>query len=273
MSHESDELTRLRAENARLIALLESHGIDWRHDPAPTAASAPLSPEPSNLSTAEKVALFRRLFRGRTDVHPVRWESATTGRSGYAPACANEWRAGICEKPRIKCADCSNRELISVSDAVIYGHLAGEKTIGVYPLLPDDTCYFLAVDFDKAEWRGDAKAFVQSCRELDVPVALEISRSGNGAHAWIFFTTAISARDARRLGTAIISHTCSRTRQLSLTSYDRLFPNQDTMPKGGFGNLGRSCASLRPRHLCILHVVAPAPSEETPRRRPQRFRR
>lgn len=247
MSHESDELTRLRAENARLIALLESHGIDWRHDPAPTAASAPLSPEPSNLSTAEKVALFRRLFRGRTDVHPVRWESATTGRSGYAPACANEWRAGICEKPRIKCAACSNRELISVSDAVIYGHLAGEKTIGVYPLLPYDTCYFLAVDFDKAEWRGDAKAFVQSCRELDVPVALEISRSGNGAHAWIFFTTAIPARDARRLGTAIISHTCGRTRQLSLTSYDRLFPNQDTMPKGGFGNLIALPLQKKPR--------------------------
>ena len=247
MSNDSSELTRLRAENARLIALLESHGVNWRHGPAPTTPSAPPSAEPSNLSTAEKVALFRHLFRGRTDVHPVRWESATTGRSGYAPACANEWRPGICEKPRIKCADCGNRSLIPVSDAVIYSHLAGEKTIGVYPLLPDDTCYFLAVDFDKAEWREDAKAFVQSCHELDVPVALEISRSGNGAHAWIFFTTAVPARDARRLGTAIISHTCSRIRQLSLTSYDRLFPNQDTMPKGGFGNLIALPLQKKPR--------------------------
>ena len=235
MTNESDELTKLRAENARLIALLESHVIDWRRPPQPAPASEPLPPEPPSLSTAEKVALFRRLFRGRTDVHPVRWESMTSGRSGYAPACANEWRPSICEKPHIKCADCDNRSLIPVSDTVIYSHLAGEKTIGVYPLLPDDTCNFLAVDFDKAEWREDAKAFVQSCRELDVPIALEISRSGNGAHAWIFFTTAVPARDARRLGTAIISHTCSRTRQLSLTSYDRLFPNQDTMPKGGFG--------------------------------------
>ena len=100
---------------------------------------------------------------------------------------------------------------------------------------------------DKAEWREDAKAFVQSCRELDVPVSLEISRSGNGAHAWIFFTTAVPARDARRLGTAIISHTCSRTRQLSLTSYDRLFPNQDTMPKGGFGNLIALPLQKKPR--------------------------
>jgi hypothetical protein len=246
MSNESDELKRLRAENVRLIALLESHQIDRRHDLAPKPPTAP-PPEPSNLSTAEKVTLFRRLFRGRTDVHPVRWDSATTGKSGYAPACANEWRPGICEKPRIKCADCGNRSLVPISDAVIYSHLAGEKTIGVYPFLPDDTCHFLAVDFDKAEWREDAKAFVQSCRELDIPVALEISRSGNGAHAWIFFTTAVPARDARRLGTAIISHTCSRTRQLSLASYDRLFPNQDTMPKGGFGNLIALPLQKKPR--------------------------
>jgi hypothetical protein len=128
--------------------------------------------------TAEKVALFRRLFRGRTDVYPVRWEGKTSGKSGYAPACANEWRAGVCEKPRIKCGDCSNRLLIPLSDAVIYDHLAGEHTVGVYPLLEDDTCYFLAVDFDEADWRDDARAFMQSCEELGVPAALEISRSG-----------------------------------------------------------------------------------------------
>lgn len=229
-----DELMALRAENTRLIALLESHGIAWR---LPTQPTPPLAQEPSKLSTDQKVALFRRLFRGRTDVYPVRWEGKTSGKSGYAPACANEWRAGVCEKPRIKCGDCDNRLLIPLSDSVIYGHLAGEHTVGVYPLLEDDTCYFLAVDFDEAEWREDAHAFMQSCEELGVPAALEISRSGQGAHVWIFFSSKVSARDARRLGTAIISHTCSRTRQLKLTSYDRLFPNQDTMPKGGFGNL------------------------------------
>ncbi|WP_367025920.1 DEAD/DEAH box helicase family protein [Methylococcus sp. ANG] len=149
----------------------------------------------------------------------------------------SEWRAGVCEKPRIKCADCSNRLLIPLSDAVIYKHLAGEHTVGVYPLLEDDGCHFLAVDFDEAEWRDDARAFMQSCDELGVPAALEVSRSGKGAHAWVFFANRVSARDARRLGTAIISHACTRTRQLQLTSYDRLFPNQDTMPKGGFGNL------------------------------------
>ena len=233
---DSSEIATIQAENVRLIALLEAHGIEWRLPPNPASVVAQV-PDPTRLSTADKVALFRRLFRGRTDVYPVRWEGKTSGKSGYAPACANEWRAGVCEKPRIKCSECSNRLLIPVSDAVIYDHLAGNHTVGVYPLLEDDTCYFLAVDFDEAHWREDAQAFMQSCQELGIPAALEISRSGNGAHVWVFFASRVSARDARRLGTAIISHTCSRTRQLKLESYDRLFPNQDTMPKGGFGNL------------------------------------
>ncbi len=237
-----DELADLRTENARLIALLESHRIEWR---LPSRPEPP--PEPPRLSTEEKVALFRRLFRGRTDVYPIRWESKTTGKSGYAPACANEWRAGVCEKPRIKCADCGNRLLIPLSDAVMYKHLAGDHTIGIYPLLSDDSCYFLAADFDEAGWRKDAKAFIQSCREFGIPAALEISRSGNGAHAWIFFAEPVPARDARQLGSALISHTCDRTRHLSLASYDRLFPNQDTMPKGGFGNLIALPLQKRPR--------------------------
>jgi superfamily II DNA or RNA helicase len=226
-----DELARLRAENARLVGLLEASGIAWRL-PEPVATPVNASP----LSTDEKVALFRRLFRGRTDVYPVRWENKA-GKSGYSPVCANEWRTGVCEKPRIKCADCGHRLLLPLTDQTIFDHLAGRHTVGVYPLRADDSCYFLAVDFDDADWRADAQAFAQSCRELGVPVALEISRSGNGAHAWVFFSSAVAARDARRLGTAIISHTCARTRQLKLTSYDRLFPNQDSMPKGGFGNL------------------------------------
>lgn len=149
---EPDELARLRSENARLVALLDSHGIDWRV-PSPSAFES----EPSRLSTDEKITLFRRLFRGRADVYPVRWESKA-GKSGYAPACANEWRSGICEKPRIKCADCGKRLLIPLSDSVIYDHLAGQHTIGIYPLLTDDTCHFLAVDFDEAGWPQIARA-------------------------------------------------------------------------------------------------------------------
>lgn len=233
---ETDPLAALQAENMRLIALLEAHGIPWRQAPT-TDPQAPAKSEVTRLSTTEKVALFGKLFRGRHDVFPVRWDSKTSGKSGYAPACANEWHPGVCDKPRIKCSECSHRELIPLSGAVLFKHLAGEHTIGTYPLLTDDTCHFLAVDFDDSDWRDDAQAFARSCRELGVPVALEISRSGNGAHAWIFFTGPVAARDARRLGTALISHTCARTRQLKLSSYDRLFPNQDTLPKGGFGNL------------------------------------
>ena len=223
MTDDQDALVALRAENARLIALLEAHGIEWQ---APTRSTIRAeAPAPNPSSTAAKVALFRRLFRGRTDVFPIRWESNNSGRSGYAPACANdkfawkanlhgeaalrakamdgpsEWRAGICEKPRIKCSQCGHRSLVPLSDAVIYDHLAGERTIGVYPLLEDDTCYFLAVDFDEAEWRDDARAFVQSCEMLDISVALEISRSGQGAHAWVFFAARVLARDARALST------------------------------------------------------------------------
>lgn len=142
---ERNQLAALQAENVRLIALLDGHCIEWRLplEPTPPKPAPPvLEPEPSRLSTAEKVALFRRLFRGRTDVYPIRWESKTTSKSGYAPACGNEWLAGVCDKPRIKCGECNNRLLIPLSDTVIYEHLAGKRTIGVYPLLADDACHF-----------------------------------------------------------------------------------------------------------------------------------
>lgn len=231
----------LRAENARLKVLLARHGILWEPAlPHPalheTPAPYPATPQSPQSHIAEKVALFRRLFRGRTDTYALRWESAK-GTSGYSPACGNEWKPGVCDKPRVKCGDCDQRVLLPVTDQVIYDHLAGKYTVGVYPLLSDDACFFLAVDFDGADWREDARALMRSCRELEVPAALEISRSGEGAHLWLFFAEAVPARDARRLGAALISHTCASTRQLALSSYDRLFPNQDTLPKGGFGNL------------------------------------
>lgn len=234
------ELARLHAENVRLTALLPTTVptpsravpvIRRESSPAGRNISIPV------LSPDQKVKLFQRLFRGRTDIYPIRWESQNSGKAGYAPACANEWRTGVCDKPRIRCADCGHRLLLPLDDQVIYAHLAGDHTVGLYPLTSDSTCYLLAVDFDEQGWREDAMAFRQSCEDLSVPVSLEISRSGNGAHAWIFFSSAVTAREARRMGAAIISHTCARTRQLELSSYDRLFPNQDVQPKGGFGNL------------------------------------
>ena len=195
-------------------------------------------------SSAElKIRLFRSLFRGREDVYPRRFESRRTGKSGYAPACSNEWVRGICEKPRIKCAECQHRRFLPVTDDVIRWHLSGEDeqrqpfVAGVYPLLLDESCYFLAADFDKANWQDDAAAFLQMCRRLDLDAALERSRSGRGGHVWIFFEQAISAALARRLGSHLLTETMEGRPDVGLDSYDRLFPNQDTLPQGGFGNL------------------------------------
>jgi superfamily II DNA or RNA helicase len=194
-------------------------------------------------SSQAKIALFRSLFRGREDVYPRRFESRKTGKSGYAPACANEWVRGICEKPRIKCAECPNRRFLPMTDDVIRWHLSGHDetgqafVAGVYPLLQDETCFFLAVDFDKAAWREDATAFLQACRRLNLPVVLERSRSGRGAHVWFFFEEAIPASLARRLGSHALTETMEGRPDIGLDSYDRLFPSQDTMPQGGFGNL------------------------------------
>lgn len=250
MSKMEEELTKLRAENMALKALLSAHGIAIpRQADGEMAVDFPHQANANTLSTDAKVRLFRRLFRGRDDVYPVRWESQQSGKAGYSPVCANEWRRGVCEKPRIKCSECNHSLYVPVTDHVIFRHLKGDITAGVYPLLTDDRCYFLAIDFDDADWREDARAVLQTCIENNLPAALEISRSGEGAHLWLFFANATPARDVRRLGAALISATCARTRQLKLSSYDRLFPNQDTLPKGGFGNLIALPLQKNPREL------------------------
>ena len=231
------------------------YAVDGRASSEPTGSCRAigvqnvLAPSVTNTSpAAEKIALFRRLFGGRTDVFPVRWDNPKSGRSGYAPACANEWVRGVCGKPQVKCGDCPNRAFIAVTPDVIECHLRGEDrvrpngrggafVVGVYPLLFDDTCYFLAVDFDDESWVTDALAYVATCRELRVPAALERSRSGNGGHVWLFFSEPVPASEARRLATLLLTRTMNRRPEIGFKSYDRLFPSQDTMPSGGFGNL------------------------------------
>lgn len=195
-------------------------------------------------SSAEaKISLFRSLFRGRTDVYPRRFESRKTGKAGYAPACSNEWVRGICEKPRIKCAECPHRRFLPVTNTVVRWHLSGVDdsgapfVAGVYPLLLDEMCHFVAADFDKDGWEQDALAFVAVCRRLSLPVALERSRSGHGAHAWIFFDDAVPAGLARRLASHLLTVAMEDRPDIGLESYDRLFPSQDTLPQGGFGSL------------------------------------
>ncbi|MGM0490280.1 MAG: TOTE conflict system archaeo-eukaryotic primase domain-containing protein [Planctomycetota bacterium] len=190
-----------------------------------------------------KVTLFRSLFRGRDDVYPRRFESRRSGKSGYSPVCGNEWVRGICEKPRVKCAVCPHRHFLPVTAEMIRWHLSGHDdrgsafVAGVYPMLLDETCCFLAMDFDKTGWQQDARAMLETCRRIELPVALERSRSGNGGHVWLFFEDPIPAVLARRLGAHILTETMEYRPEIGLDSYDRFFPNQDTLPQGGFGNL------------------------------------
>jgi hypothetical protein len=184
-----------------------------------------------------KIALFRSLFKGREDVYAKRYESRKTGKSGYSPVCRNEWVRGICEKPKIQCDKCTQRSFEPVTDDVIKSHLVGSFVMGVYPLLLNETCHFLAIDFDKEAWREDVKAFMETCRLEGIAAALERSRSGNGAHIWIFFDKSVPAVKARKLGSFLMTRTLDRRPEIGLDSFDRFFPSQDTMPKGKFGNL------------------------------------
>lgn len=207
-------------------------------------------------SQEEKIRLYRSLFRGREDVFPRRFESSKTGKSGYAPVCSNEWKSVVCQKPKISCQDCLNRAFTPVSDEIIRNHLKGEDpndhmardfTIGVYPLLVDETCWFLAVDFDKSTWVEDATAYLETCKKHQVPAALERSRSGNGGHIWIFFEEPVPAIQARKLGTFLLTKTMNQRPEIGMDSYDRLFPSQDTLPRGRFGNLIALPLQKKPR--------------------------
>ena len=180
--------------------------------------------------------MFRKLFRGRTDAYAIRWQGSG-GRSGYAVACENEWVPGICQKPRIKCGECPHRKFKPLDFNAIYDHLSGKHVAWLYPLLPDSSCYLLAVDFDKDDWSADVRALAQACRGEGIPYLVEVSRSGAGAHLWIFFSEAVSAGSARALGFTLLNKAMELHPSLSFDSYDRLFPNQDSMPDGGFGNL------------------------------------
>jgi superfamily II DNA or RNA helicase len=221
-------LEMLRAE----LAAIEKQTV------APsTGGQGPPPPHSVPRTSHEKIALFRSLFSGRTDVYPKYWQNPRTNKKGYSPACSNEWVRGVCDKPRVKCGECTNQAFLPVTDRMILDHLHGRHIAGVYPLLENETCSFLAVDFDKGSWKDDVGAFVDTCHRFGLSPAVERSRSGNGAHVWFFFATPTAASAARKLGCYLLTETMADRHELPMTSYDRLFPNQDTMPRGGFGNL------------------------------------
>lgn len=242
ISREEALLAELDRKREKALSRIKSLQAELQSHPnvSPAKDQNQIIETPSPKTSAEKVALFRSLFRGQEDVFPRLWVNTKTGKKGYAPACTNDWMQGVCGKvlkPPVKCGSCPNQAFISVSDHVILEHLKGHYVAGVYPLLPDDTCHFLAMDFDKHTWMDDVSALRDTCRLLGLSAAVERSRSGKGAHVWFFFAEPVAADVARKIGAFIITETMSRRHQLSMESYDRLFPNQDMMPKGGFGNL------------------------------------
>jgi hypothetical protein len=224
------ELARLRAENARLLKLLR---LTPQQAAAPVPGQAAFFEAPPGVvhhrSPQEaKVAFFGALFAARADVYAVRYDNQRTGKSGWVPAVRGGWQKGVRHE---------DRTYLPLTPAVLASHLKGEVHIGLYPLLDGDRCWWLAADFDGPEAMFDALMYVKAGRALQVPVALEVSRSGVGAHAWVFFTSPVPAEMARRLGTGLLREAMALRGRMSLASYDRLFPSQDLLPAGGVGNL------------------------------------
>lgn len=239
----------LHKENEVLKSLLKIHGVEYEtrmkedmNKPIYSLVSVPTI----TLSIDERIRLFQSLFKGREDVFARRWFSKTTGKSGYQPVCINEWKQGICDKKKYRCVICPNRNFAPLTTQDMYRHLEGKDeyccdVVGLYAIMQDNNCAFLCADFDdkncKYGYKEDVLAYVGVCREWLIPYAIERSRSGNGAHVWIFFEAPLPASKARRLGNAILTEAMTHNGQMSFNSYDRFFPNQDYLPEGGFGNL------------------------------------
>jgi hypothetical protein len=219
------EILDLRQAQVRLAELDRERALLARQISALQGANGP------DIGTAEgRVALFYSLFRGRRDVFANRWESTrTTGRSGWAPRCGNEWRPRVCFKPKVKCADCANRRFLPLTPAEIRSHLEGRQTVGIYPLLPDESCWLVAIDLDGASWRDDVGALRESAEDLAIPVLVERSRSGEGAHVWVLFAEPVAAHVARSVGSLLLTRAMSR-RTISMNSYDRLFYVDHSVP-------------------------------------------
>ena len=226
------QISHLQRENDRLAEILgmqtpataqrleSSHSVESPLD-------SPLFQVDRAASPEAKVEFFRALFVGRDDVYAVRWESERTGKHGWSPAVH-----GGFANPRSP-----SKEYLPLTQAVIADHLAGKIHVGLYPLLRDDSCRLIVCDFDGPGWALDALAYFNSAQSMGITSALERSRSGDGAHVWIFFRETVPSTMARRLGTLLLREAMNLRGELDLASYDRLFPAQDFMPKGSFGNL------------------------------------
>jgi superfamily II DNA or RNA helicase len=237
----------LKAELDALKAGLSDAELQQQEEPClsrkPEIIIHPSATESSSDSisyrseSADKIRLFMSLFKGRDDVYAKRWDSKKKETAGYSPVCLNEWRRGVCGKPKVACSTCVNKSYAPFDGSVIENHLLGNMVAGIYPMLHDETCWFLAIDFDDGDWQKDISTLQDVCMTFGIPVVVERSRSGNGGHAWFFFEAPLSATLARKFGTSLLTHATNERHEIAFKSYDRFFPNQDTMPKGGLGNL------------------------------------
>ena len=243
-----EEVNRLTEENNQLKTQLGLTKSEFPQKNAPAKKSEINNRDESINSVSftdvnktsdslTKISLFMSLFKGRDDVYAKRWENKNKSTSGYSPICLNQWQAGVCGKPKISCSKCENKLYAALDEDIIENHLRGNLVVGIYPMLQDETCCFLAMDFDEADWKSDISALREVCTEFNIPVAVERSRSGKGGHVWFFFENRLSAALARKFGTVLLTVSMSRRHEIQFKSYDRLFPSQDTMPKGGLGNL------------------------------------
>lgn len=239
-------LKAVRVEEKSLLA--ELLALDAKRDetlfPSPLGERVRLE---TPKSVEEKLKLFKELFACRENVYPKLWHNQKSGAKGYSPACNNEWIRGVCDKPRVKCSECPNQAFPSLDEFALRRHLEGQDTVGTYAIREDDSCIFLATDFDGVNYQEEALAFKRAAKELGVAAEIERSRSGEGAHIWIFFSEPVSASLARKLGTAILSRATAIRHTIDLTAFDRFFPNQDLLPKGGFGNLIALPLQRKPR--------------------------
>lgn len=184
-------------------------------------------------STQEKLELYLSIFKGRTDVCAKRWRN----KPGYSLYCFNDFKPGICNKPRTKCTECKQSNFAPLDRKQLEKHLLGNVVIGLYPLTIKDTCCLLAIDFDKSTWREDITVIRGVCTKHNIPLYVERSRSGEGAHLWFFFDNEIKAAIARKFGMCILEQAMQASGSIGFDSFDRLFPSQDYLQKDGFGNL------------------------------------
>lgn len=188
------------------------------------------------IDIKKDIELYKSFFRGRTDIYTVRWEK--DGGSGYIPAYKVDWSDYNKHKAQGGTfKDYKNKEYLPFDNSAIESHLSGKETCGIYPLLEDNTSYFIAVDFDKENWKETILRLYNTCNKFIIPCYIERSRSGNGGHLWAFFENAFPAEQSRKIMFEMLRHANIISHFEKEPSFDRLFPNQDYHSRKGMGNL------------------------------------